>query len=143
MSRKIDALVAEKVMGWKRRVRKDVFNEPDDDTPWMNELDNNWYDASDTARACVEDEGSCREDYEHGWFPSEDISAAWEVVEKMREISGVTITASQIGYPTIHSCMCGTFYGGGNTAMLAICLAALRSVGVTEDEIADAMKENE
>lgn len=58
--RKMDTLVAEKVMGWVR-----------DDRGF-------WFDSEDPAMVTT---------YED-WKPSEEIESAWEVLEKMHEIGG-------------------------------------------------------
>lgn len=58
----MDALVAEKVMGWKAW-KPDWFNDPNP-TNWLDEKSGptkNW----------------------HTWSPSTSIEAAWEVVEKL------------------------------------------------------------
>lgn len=158
-NRRIDAMVAERVMGWIRKTNRHasgyaddhVFEEPDE---WWDELDNNWYDGADPTDNNpldqVED-GTCREDGE-GWYPSTRIAAAWEVVEKMRELGrAVLITASpfgtavsvvHIGDHPVDKSVLGACKGEdeiSNPAM-SICLAALRAVGVSEQEISDALE---
>ena len=82
---------------------------------------------------------------------STDIAAAWEVVEKMRTNGWFFSLADSIELPDFiarfttcppvgspipdHSAM-------NVSAPLAICLAALRAVGVSEQEIEAAMKES-
>lgn len=103
-NREIDCAIAEKVMGWTKKV-------PAIGKPW-------WARSDDTFAAPA-----------HGkkaWSPSTDIAAAWSVVEKMR---------MQIE-PTRKGWRAGV-YGGlsdkratADTAPLAICLAALKAIGV-------------
>ena len=85
----IDAEIAEKVMGWKRRLKTEVYGYDRDpknsDDDWLEGFDNKWWtqDDKDTEQ-CVEDEGSCREDYQSGFSPSSSWSAAAMVVEEMK-----------------------------------------------------------
>jgi hypothetical protein len=70
--RELDALVAEKVMGWRRHP--------------TNQWNDRWHDGDRELDAdhAIEGEGG---DYYHpdkAWEPSTDIAAAWEVVEEMR-----------------------------------------------------------
>lgn len=68
----IDALIAEKVMGWKRAVATDGATEY-------------WDDGSFCSGRLVEPTvgGFRLDDYSNTWNPSESISAAWEVLAKM------------------------------------------------------------
>lgn len=111
MSRELDRDVAEKVVGWRYREDDGGFFAPGDE----------WFVDQDGLRVeCVD-------------LPtySTSISAAWEVVEKMREI-GFT-------YVQIEACFDGGWrvaFGldpmaivkSANTAPLAICKAALAAV---------------
>jgi len=65
-----------------------------------------------------------------------DISAAWEVMEKMRK-SGCLVSVHNVfgGYrSTVVPHEHDAFWGDAPTAPEAICLAALRAVGVDVDE---------
>jgi hypothetical protein len=100
--REMDALVAEKVMGWRLHPHK---------THWMT--NNNNFRRIGT------------------FLPSDDISAAWEVVEKMKEKGRLyLIVSDDIGYKAeillndpvpMATAQC-------DTAPLAICRAALLAV---------------
>lgn len=66
------------------------------------------------------------------WSPSEDPAAAMQVVERMRELGGVTITASKSGYVPLWSCTVmrdAPVFGAGTTFCQAVTTAALRAVG--------------
>lgn len=126
--RELDALIAEKVMGWERGENWLI---PPVGTPMR---DNNW-------AAEWDEKGRPH------WLPrySQDIEAAWQVVEKLRKdweylfinagngwgvecrTEHVDISPSNdITYQWTEST--GNIHG--DTAPLAICLAALKAVGV-------------
>jgi hypothetical protein len=103
--RQRDALVAEKVMGWIK----------------STERPQRW----------ITDYGALHEDY---WRPTSSIAAAWEVVEKMRSNGWEFELDSDVD--RINE-WCATFVtlsaverGISPKAPEAICLAALRAVGV-------------
>lgn len=106
--RELDALVAEKVMGWdlvptRHLVRLRYFRQPGTD--------------SRAAR-------------ERCYLPrySEDIAAAWGVVEKL---SGYERKLEECSEGWCFTFEAGEeFWGQADTAPLAICLAALKAVGV-------------
>jgi YHS domain-containing protein len=111
--REMDALVAEKVMGWYRGTQGlYYFCEEHGSERWITD---------DPQYA----------DRKH-WRPSEDISAAWEVVEKLTSIGAfgtiyfssnkvsVTFITKESNIPYLHSV--------APTAPLAICRAALKAV---------------
>jgi len=185
VNRRIDAMVAERVMGWTRKTNGYAIGgysfkpEPEDaDDEWYNELDGNWYDSKGERVAEVED-GLSPEDGQDGFYPSQRISSAWEVVEKMRaddwlvtvkcntDAAQFIIEGSRSEYDAPSpdrsvgpkwSCVCEltcmrscrdkdatwrrSEFAIQPTATLAICLAALRAVGVSEPEIL-AAKESE
>lgn len=109
-SRELDALVAEKVMGWK------------------------WEDDRLTIEGHYKDENG---EYHSSFFPSTDIAAAWEVVEKFDRYE---IVKTELPLPTgevwkPHVVLShwkkdsfGTAFG--DTVPHAICLAALKAIGV-------------
>lgn len=132
--RELDALVAEKVMGWRREdkammhgIIQTVF------------VDTKTDHARSITCGCVED-----------FHPSKDISAAWLVVEKMAQDGDEHPTCIQKGLPAFgdHATPFEVYknYAGypgwtcyfhdyevcahADTAPLAICLAALKAVGV-------------
>lgn len=123
--RELDALIAEKVMGWKlskQQVSADAW-----DDVWRNE-DNRLM-------------AYCRK-----WKPSIDISAAWRVVEKLKEGYRVSIHSWGDGwqcaleikdgkprYPGMDIAHEGDVHAEGKIAM-AISLAALKTIEATQKE---------
>ena len=104
--REMDALVAERVMGWYR-------------------VGAMWCKGANSFAAQAEEVAGCPKI----WTPSTDIAAAWEVVEKLREKAWVSVTSGKTGNP----CYCEVDVVGGeiwhvtaDTAPLAICRAALK-----------------
>jgi len=107
--RELDALVAEKVMGWKTNWLK---------TDWWEEINPNTH----RHKGLVKD-----------FKPSTDIAAAWEVVEKMFERGGCEIGCygSKSGgkwFEVIVITMNGEVKVTAHTAHEAICKAALLAV---------------
>jgi len=107
--RELDALVAEKVMGWKRL-----------DLGPINGI--RWIKGKDVIES------------EFPFSYSTDISAAWEVVEKLRAV-GVEIVV--VAHSVKFSCCVNdtetgktSFLSLAATAPRAICKMALRAVGV-------------
>lgn len=120
----LDALVAEKVMGWKRI--KKLHGKPLADG-WVGFHDGEWIRWTSNPE-------SAYEDYTPSIFsPSTSIADAWQVVEKMRGFWKVeaypfcrqpwTATYTPPNGPAVPG---GTATAG--TAPHAICLAALRAV---------------
>lgn len=113
--RELDALVAEKVMGWVR---------PAMDSPYI-----------------VDDPIHGKLAYLSGEIPhySADIAAAWEIIEKLR--GGYHVTLESFGShwrcdisvitASVASGTKGNGQGRADTAPMAICLAALKAKGVT------------
>ncbi len=118
--KKLDALVAEKVMGWKRI--------PID--PSRYGIDWMW----DKKEGCLLIDSQECPKY------STDISAAWQVVEKMFQdawsiqIEGSELIDSRLGhggFDVRFNCKCGArgrFDAEGDTLPVAVCLAALKTV---------------
>jgi len=106
--RELDALVAEKVMGWKK----------------LNDTGLSWRSP---------DEG-----FSNLPYFSTDISAAWQVVEKMRETRWIEVHSTIDGEWAAFYTPIGTTdmnqaiheYAKASTAPLAICRAALKAKGV-------------
>ena len=104
-SRELDAEVAEKVMGWTPYKNKTGLIEwclPDKKVPVVGAV---------VATA-------------HTFRPSQDITAAWEVVEKMRELDLTEVFLETLEGALIEL----VFYKKANEAAEAICLAALKAV---------------
>jgi hypothetical protein len=102
--RELDALVAEKVMGWKVK-HMDVYG-------WMYSLPdrNRWTNVPHF---------------------SSNIADAWQVVEKARKDFGfIDILPYGSGYETVVRTLNGDIHTKVETAPHAICLAALRAFGV-------------
>lgn len=142
MGRHVDAMVAEKVMGWR-------VCGPDD-----------------PLRLFAPDGGCIIEGLANRipqgiipvlWFPSEEIYDAWEVFEKLSHREPVvstdgagrlcTMLASDRPDDVVHTWQGDRIYtierihveGLARTASLAICLAALRACGVDEADIQRAV----
>lgn len=113
--RDLDALVAEKVMGWRWSGRYLVPPADVETSFW---------------------DGSCNRDGVPRFLPrySTDISAAWGVVEKLRdEVAFLDILPAADHYIVKIQSAHGTDYVTAETAPLAICLAALKVKGVDVD----------
>ena len=83
--RELDALVAEKVMGW-RRMRWMDYHAPSRGCSGEDQrvsLTYSWHDANGEMTENVEDMSSDEGD-NPPWSPSTDIAAAWPVFEKLR-----------------------------------------------------------
>lgn len=133
--RTLDAMVAERVMGWVWWDNsKGDWKGDDGVTFWAF-----WDD-----RLSVYQNGS---EYPTLYFsPSTDIAAAWAVVSKLYEqkytariYQGATCVIASFA----HFDMLGDHEQTteADTVPLAICIAALRAVGVTQNEIDAAMKQ--
>lgn len=118
--RKIDALVAEHVMGWTlRNCDGEPATTPDD---YYDAANNDGWTWNGTDEAWT-------------WRPTQDIAAAWEVVEKLQ--ADVTFKRS-MGYATVRLKFCdddGVERSGRANEKyaaipLAICLAALKAKGI-------------
>lgn len=128
--RELDALVAEKVMGWKRLTYAQQYptniNYSKDDRLTMH-----WHSHDLQEQAYAED---CDDYYapELAWSPSTDIRDAWEVIYRLKHLEPELVWSDE------HQCWHMTLWKGANqgqmpgaaTAPHAICLAALRAVGV-------------
>jgi hypothetical protein len=135
--RELDALVAEKVMGWK-------WQRHEDSKGWWCET----FHDPNGLKALVRDEKGTRESH---WWPggemgarsmpsySTEISAAWEVVEKMvgKRPAFFVMDRPVDVFSKEWRCAFDTSgaYSWADSAPFAICLAALKAVGV---EVPDA-----
>ena len=116
--REMDALIAEKVMGWRVHLRN---------TAWwvLAGLENESSCGPIKAMTC----GSDR------WSPSTDIVAAWKVLMKLQAM-GYKWTLGSSRAKTIailmrHDNKDGIISADTDTAPLAICRAALKALGVS------------
>lgn len=110
--RELDALIAEKVMGWK------VFrNGEHGPHRWEAETDRGTLRVIDSSYSG------------DGFSPSTDIAAAWEVVEKVRKEAG-DFQLALVDYGSAWAARFDKASAVERTAPHAICLAALKAVGV-------------
>lgn len=110
-SRELDALVAEKVMGWR-------VGPIDDDYLASDGTPTGW-----TKGTCYSQRPPFR--------PSTDIAAAWEVVQQFDSVKVLKAGASwDCGISVKRGDWFEVELASAPTAPLAICLAALRAVGV-------------
>lgn len=113
--REMRAMIAERIMGWKRARRKSTGEPNPDHDLWVTEITHiaTWPDRYAP----------------HIWAPDRDIAAAWEVVEKMRdEFWGIDVTADDHYWGCEFWRFDGShkrIHGAGEKAPLAICRAAL------------------
>ena len=134
--RELDDRVAVSVMGWE--VFTLSYFGTEDETPRMREL-HDWL-----TRVGIESVGVYYIDVERDFWrdsddfqPSTDIAAAWEVVEKVREHFNFELDGDDVwqvwfrpfrmrdGYRVYYGIAVSD---SGDTAPLAICLAALKAV---------------
>ena len=113
--RELDALIAEKVMGWRKA-----------GTLWI----------TPTGQQLVE--------YHHEWMPeatpprySTSIGAAWQVVEKLPPHSVDINNENPGGWICSVHTQLGYWEARARTAPLAICLAALKFVGALQTDEGD------
>jgi hypothetical protein len=115
--RKIDSLVAEKVMGWHN-----FFNPRNGKETW-------W----------VQVEGGTYQHVKENFNPSTNISDAWQVVEKLRnehELEVIIETRecqTEVKAKGRLGGWISDLYGIAETAPLAICLASLKAKGIDID----------
>jgi len=119
--RELDALIAEKVMGWTP-----CYHDDDVVVAWRDE---NGYEKFFTDPTQSDNE----------WSPSTDMNDAWVVVERLRESKTFSLhdiwdeediimfNATFQHNDTYHVV---NYESYANTAPLAICLASLKAVGV-------------
>jgi hypothetical protein len=123
--RELDALIAEKVMGWKRmsyhqtQPANEYYMDRHELTSW-------WYDKDGREVFLAEPSDciDCGTDFP-AWSPSVRIDHGWEVVEKLRDDN---FSIEEHG--THWKVRFGGKWRGALTAPHAICLAALMVVGV-------------
>lgn len=129
--RELDALIAEKVMGWKRMSYMEA--EPGCKYPSPERITGYWHSLDLKEQRRAED---CDDYYspEDAWSPSTDIASAWEVVEKMgrHEISIHMRSDSNTDCVTkryyLMDYTCRALLAEAETAPHAICLAALKAI---------------
>jgi hypothetical protein len=118
--REMDALVAERVMGWKLwSYDEDRYASTTDD----------YMDASVNDGWIWKDETGDSDGEAWEWQPSIDIRAAWEVVEKL---DAPDFQVKRVDYGPGQTWMAGVdgrWFDYGDSAPHAICLAALKAVG--------------
>lgn len=127
--RELDAMVAEKVMGWKRMRWCDWKQDE------RTSLTYSWHDV-DGKMVKLAENSDDYEDPRPAWSPSTSIADAWEVVEKLsgREKLPMRVQIDN-GYDkpwvvTISSWKTGQeWHGESESLPLAICRAALKAVG--------------
>ena len=141
--RELDALVAEKVMGWRRMTYAQIYAAMDPKSHGYRNDDRftiYWHSDELDSRTGTNKEMALAEDSldyyqpEDAWSPSTDIAAAWEVVEKlggnMFQLHYDTRYGheSKTGWSVVldGAVMCEFI----DTAPHAICLAALKAMGV-------------
>jgi len=122
---RVDALIAELVMGWEKRDEPDAEWFLFDNHEKLGDKTIFWEQRHYLRCACAS-----------GWFtfrPSTDIAAAWVVVEKLHKLGSSIQLHGVIGAVT--ETYCCEFvpkhrynYSCGDTAPLAICRAALKAV---------------
>lgn len=131
--RELDALVAEKVMGWTKEpcIRYGMWKAEQTEHPGFR-----WTAPGESIKESYIKDRSYPAPY------STDIAAAWQVVDKLQTTLGVWINIDMPGYhppgveitfPTedLEGLLPNKkFYQGGADVPHAICLAALRAVGV-------------
>jgi Phage ABA sandwich domain len=129
--RELDALIAEKVLGWDR---KHAVVECEDE--WYSYCKNCGLTGAEVLPAGSKRTWDTPCDTPPGY--STDIAAAWEVVERMRLAvmprEGEGYWAGVIAYDYKDPCgVIDQLFGGvfGSTAPHAICLAALKALGIT------------
>lgn len=130
--RELDALVAERVMGWRRLSYQQAF--PDSDFQrGRTKLTSYWHDPSGAKKALAEDSYDYYQP-EDAWSPSTDIAAAWTIIDKMIA-DGWEV--GEAGYSRSQRKWDFTFNGGiafpgplCDSAPHAICLAALKALGI-------------
>lgn len=117
--RELDALVAEKVMGW--RVDFDSRR--------------HWTELADISLdrlVFTEPNGIFHGEQSINDIPpySTDVGTAWQVVERMKERGGCNV----LTYPSgvVQCWINGEHHAVANTAPHAICLAALRAIGADQ-----------
>lgn len=113
-NRQIDALVAEKVMGWGIHKRNTAF--------WVKSDRVDEVEARPIA-------------FIHEWQPSTDISQAWQVVEKLRNniYCQIEFWEDRNYSVNIITESGNSGYKEDKSISMAICLAALQAVGVNLD----------
>ena len=134
-NREIDALVAEKVMGWTRIPSNHPYR-------WYNDRGGVIVEGQPQKFPCYDKANATYGGIPDDWRPSSSIAAAWEVVEKLSGpdfdhrcviVSKTDMTDEKWGCEIGNTQAAGSdgaSYAVADTAPMAICLAALNAVGV-------------
>lgn len=124
----LDNLVAEKVMGWYRKdyretgFAKQLERQGKSLHPDWRPAQEYWY--------CLEN-GKDERKASLSWSPSTDIAAAWQVVDRMKDQYTFMLSYRQHdGDYFVCFDPVNRYEEIADTAPLAICLAALKAVGV-------------
>ena len=147
--REIDALVAENVMGWRRMTNAEahpgelfarVYSEPyTREEPFRQALTGYWHDPSIMTGngyrpVCPVEDIADYEYEEKGFHPSSDIAAAWQVFCKFTSRYLWYDDATDAWHCHLDTRRCVMddcrYHIAADEAAEAICLAALRAVGV-------------
>lgn len=110
----LDTLVAEKVMGWKS---------------CHDHMGNEQWDTGLHIRNIPEN--PTMKVFRYGpspWSPSTDIASAWEVVEKLKQEHGYSVSVNCAGVVAPWGCEINNKFVWESTVPLAICCAALAAV---------------
>ena len=118
----INPLVSEEVLGWTREVRQ---NNPEGHPYYANY----WVDRDGNTTKPV-----------NFWSPATDMKDAMEVVEYLRKMDILIVIETQTGnFKSLYNGNIGAY---SKSASLAICIAALKSVGVDIADTYSEVKEN-
>ena len=127
--RGIDALIAEKVMGWRAGDEKNTIS----DEPEI------WHITDDDGNCWRGEPFKVYDGYDHmfyHWSPSTDISTAWQVMEHIEAEGIARLELTRLGWPVpgvwratlFTTAISAGYTANAPTAPLAICRAALLAV---------------
>lgn len=131
--RELDALVAEKVMGWVDFTWEQYHEfHKTGGISYVKGMTGFWSDPNTGKRKGNVREFLCENClYNHGWSPSTKIADAWEVVEKLQHLHPHISYCDTTCTWTVEWANTNSGIGAwSNESAHAICLAALRAVGV-------------
>lgn len=141
IGRELDALVAEKVMGWTREGagwHTKPWHRPSKDYP--GSIINDWDSKGEhdflvipNAHSGISNRVSfcgCEGDAEIPHY-STSIAAAWEIVEKLNSTEFVLERWPELQFTVRSTFIRGENFSVANSAPHSICLAALKAMGVT------------
>ena len=130
--RELDALVAEKVMGWRRMSWKDYHAHMSFmGTDEREEFTYAWHDADGNLTEHHASDVLYYDNPTPAWSPSEEIADAWLVVEKWEEFVVKKTFVGKYRAKIANKSNPKWCMASANTAQLAICLAALKAVEAT------------